>query len=102
LEEGLLSSPNNYIFNFWISHLLKQREKLLLFSQRRYWQVGRKEWLVDGNRNFKFFLLKTSTRRIIKLVMKIKDDCGIWIDDFNMVVDKFITDYTHRSKLAKM
>jgi len=27
-----------------------------------------------------------------KLVMKIKDDCGVWIDDHKLIADKFITD----------
>ena len=28
--------------------------------------------------------------------MKIKDDCGVWIDDHKLIVDKFITDFNQR------
>ena len=34
------------------------------------------------------------------MVMKIKDECGIWIDNRKMIAKKFITDYTNRFKSA--
>ena len=33
--------------------------------------------------------------------MKLKDDCGIWINDQKLIVDKFIADYTQRFTLGK-
>jgi len=34
VEERLMANPQSYRFNFWLIHLLKQREKLLLFNQK--------------------------------------------------------------------
>jgi len=62
--------------------------------------LARKEWLVIGDRNSKFFQTRANARRKKKIAMKLKDECGIWIDNQKMIADKFITDYTNMFKSA--
>jgi len=94
MEGRLITNPNSYRFNSWMQRLLKQREKMMLFNQKYWGKLARKEWLVNGDRNSKFFQNKANFRRKRKLVMKLQDDCGIWIDDHKLIAQKFISDYT--------
>jgi len=80
--------------------LLKQREKLLLFNQKYWGKLAWKEWLVNGDRNSKYFQNKATARWKRKLVVKIKYDFRIYVDEHKMIAEKFITDYTYRFKLA--
>jgi len=36
VEEKLLSNPDSFCLNAWMTRLLKQREKMMLFNQK-YW-----------------------------------------------------------------
>jgi len=65
----------------WLNPLILQREKLLLFNQKYWGKLEGKEWLVHGDRNSRYFQQRANTRQKKKLVMKLKDDCGIWIDN---------------------
>ena len=63
IEEKLVSQPNSPRLNDWLHRMLRQREKLLLFNQKYWGNFKRKEWLVNGDRNSRFFhhcLLYTS------------------------------------------
>ena len=75
--------------------MLHQREKLLLFNQKNWGTLRRKEWLVNGDRNSRFFQQQANTRRKKKLVCKLKDDCGVWIDNPQTIATKFVQDYTN-------
>ena len=44
VEERLMVNPNSYRFNSWLNRLLKQREKLLLFNQKYWGKLARREW----------------------------------------------------------
>ena len=55
VETKLLESPNSHQLNNWHFRLIKQGEKLLLFNQRYWGQFARKQWLINGDRNSKFF-----------------------------------------------
>ena len=61
-------------------------------------KVSTEEWLINGDRNSKFFQNNVNSKRKRKLVMKLRDDCGIWIEDHKMIADKFISDYMQRFK----
>jgi len=58
VEQRLLSNPNSHIFNSWMQHLLKQREKLLLFNQKYWDKMAQKEWLANCDRNSEFFTIE--------------------------------------------
>ena len=72
----------------------------MLFNQKYWGKLNRKEWLVHGNRTSKYFQQRANARRKRKLVIKLKDECGVWIDDQKAITDKFILDYSRRFKSA--
>jgi len=76
--------------------MLRQREKLLLFNQKNWGTFSRKAWLVNGDRNSRYFQQQANIRRKRKLVCKIKDNCGMWIDNPHIIAEKFVHDYTNR------
>ena len=71
---------------------------MMLFNQKYQRKLARKEWLVNGDRNSKFFQNNANSKRKRKIVMKLLDDCGIWIEDHKMIAEKFISDYMQRFK----
>lgn len=98
MEERLIAHPNSHRFNSWMQRLLKQREKMMLFNQKYWGKLARKEWLVNGDRNSKFFHKQANARRKRKLVMELRDECGVWLDDHKLIAEKFISDYKQRIK----
>ena len=72
------------------------KEKLLLYNKKYWGTFRRKEWLVNGDRNSRYFQQQANTRRKKKLICKLKDDCGIWIDNAQTIATKFVHDYTNR------
>jgi len=69
-----------------------------MFNQKYWGKFHRKEWLIKGDRNTKFFQRSVLACMRRKKVIKIKDDCGLWVDDHRLVAEKFISDYQHRFK----
>jgi len=43
VEERLTANPDSYRLNSWLNRLLKQREKLLLFIQKYWGKLARRE-----------------------------------------------------------
>jgi len=81
IEEKLSNQPHNFRLNAWLHRMLRQREKLLLFNQKYWGKLRRKEWLVNGDHNSQYFQQQANTRRKRKLICKLKNDCGMWIDN---------------------
>jgi len=54
------------------------------------------EWLVNGDRNSRFFQQQANTRRKRKLFCKLKGDCGMWIINPLAIAEKFVHDYANR------
>ena len=71
IEEKLVNQPNSSWLNDWLHRILWQREKLLLFNQKYWGNFKRKEWLVNGDRNSRFFHHQANTKRKKKLVCKL-------------------------------
>lgn len=71
---------------------------MMLFNQKYWGKLARKEWLVNGDRNSKFFHKQANARRKRKLVMELRDECGVWLDDHKLIAEKFISDYKQRIK----
>jgi len=69
-----------------------------MFNQKYWNNHKRKEWLLNGDRNTKFFQQRAIGRRKYKLVHKLKNDCGLWMDTQQDVAEKFISDYNHGFK----
>ena len=96
VEDKLIDQPNSPRLNEWMTRLLKQREKLLLYNQKYLGNLRRKHWLVNGDRNSRFFQQQANTRRKKKLICKIKTDCNIWLDNPRDIADKFVHDFSAR------
>jgi len=55
VEGQLIDDPMNSRLNDWPNRLIKQREKMLLFNQKFWGRLARKDWLVNGDRNSTYF-----------------------------------------------
>jgi hypothetical protein len=60
----------------WILLLLEPSSHGKVLFQR-----SRAKWLADGNRNARYYHLKTVSRRRRNNVIMLRDDQGEWIDD---------------------
>jgi len=96
IESLLVHQPHSIRLNSWMQRMLRQREKLLLYNQKYWGTLKRQEWLVHGDRNSRFFQQQANTRRKKKLICKLKDACGIWLDNPQAIADKFVQDYSTR------
>ena len=66
-----------------------------MLLNRKYWgNLARKEWLVNGNRNLQFFQNKANSRRKRKLLMKLWENCDVWMDDYKAISEQSGLDYT--------
>ena len=80
VEARLIDDLESHRFNNWFNRLVKQREKLLLFHLKYWGRLARKKWLVNGDRNSKYFQRRANTQRKKLLITKIKNDVGNWIE----------------------
>ena len=71
---------------------------MLLFSQKYWGKLQRKEWLTKGDRNTSFFQRRANFARKKKLTIKLQDECGVWINEQEAIADKFIEDFSKRFK----
>jgi len=98
VENQLLQFPMNYRLNNWLTRLLKQREKLLLFNQKYWGRYKRKAWLIDGDRNSSFFQRSVQNRQNRHTILRIRNDVGGWLVDDKDIHCQFITDFQSRLK----
>ena len=94
VESKLLADPQSFRLNDWYFRLLKQREKLLLFNKHYWGSLARKKWLVDGDRNSRFFHQTATTRKRGCSIPRIKDTAGIWLEELPAIQQKFIMDFS--------
>ena len=71
-----------------------------LFNQKYWGKMARKEWLVNGDRNSRFFHQSMKTRKTRSRIVKLKDSSGVWVEDPDQIKQLFITDFTARFKSA--
>jgi len=55
VEGQLIDDLMNRRLNDWLSQLIKQREKVLLFNKEFWGRFARKDWLVNGDWNSTYF-----------------------------------------------
>ena len=55
VEEKIINQLDSHCLKSWMNRLLAQREKLLLFNQKYWGKLKRKEWLANGDQNSRFF-----------------------------------------------
>jgi len=96
VESQLLEDPNSPRLNHWFFRLVKQRERLLLFNKRFWGNHARQRWLVDGDRNSHYFHQSAKIHKQRSVIIRIKDDAGVWLDQLPMIQSKFINDFLAR------
>jgi len=96
VEDKLLTQPDSPRLNEWMLRLLRHREKLLLFNQKYWGRLHWKEWRVHGDRDSKFFHQRATTRRKKQMILRLKNDCGMWIDNLQDIATKLVSDYKAR------
>jgi len=101
VESKLIADPQSHRLNDWYFRLLKQREKLFLFNKRYWGNLARKKWLVDGDRNSRYFHQSATSRKRGCSILRIKDESGIWLDDMATIKQKFIMDFSARFTSAR-
>ncbi|XP_028767839.1 uncharacterized protein LOC114725488 [Neltuma alba] len=77
------SSP--YPFSLFLRNLEKELqsdlEQLLKVEEIKWFQKARTEWITRGDRNTKYYHLRTKLRRRRNKIMTLKDDQNRWIED---------------------
>ena len=91
-----MNQPDSHRLNLWLTQLLIQREKLMLFNQKYWDRHKRNEWLVNGDRNSRYFHQLANNRRKRNAVLKLKDESGVWLDTQQLIAAKLVTDFTTR------
>jgi len=57
---------------------------------------ARQRWLVDGDRNSRYFHLSAKARKQHSAIIRIKDDAGVWLDQLPLIQSKIINDFSAR------
>ena len=79
VENHLIGNADNPRLTHWHNRLIKQREKLMLFHQRFWGRLVRKQWLIDGDPNSRFFHQMVTARKRCTFISRIKNEVGGWI-----------------------
>ncbi|KAJ8435658.1 hypothetical protein Cgig2_015663 [Carnegiea gigantea] len=77
VETKLVHDPNNARLNNWHYRLIKQRETMCRFNQKYWGKMARKDWLVNGDRNSRYFHQSMKARKTRNKITKIKDASGV-------------------------
>ena len=102
IESRLITNPHSHRLNDWHFRLLKQRDKLLLFNKRYWGKLARKKWLVDSDRNSRYFHQYAKMRNRKCSILRIRDASGIWIEDIHVIRQHFIQEFTKRFTSARL
>jgi hypothetical protein len=84
------------------SKLNKELSDVLTQEERLWFQRSRAKWLSDGDRNTKYYHLKTVNRRRKNKILMLRDGNGVWIEDVelikNMVNNYYLELFTVREQ----
>jgi hypothetical protein len=67
------------------AELQKELAHVLKMEELMWFQRSRARWLVDGDRNTRYYHLKTITRRRHNKILMLRDDNGEWVDDVTVL-----------------
>ncbi|CAN1148633.1 Putative ribonuclease H protein At1g65750, partial [Linum perenne] len=66
----------------------RSRLETVLWQEEEIWiQKSRAKWVVEGDRNTKFFHLATLKRRAFNRIKRLKDENGNWVEDQASLLD---------------
>jgi len=72
-----------------------------LFNQKYWGKLSRKEWLVNGDRNSRYFHQSMRARKTRSSIVRIKDLSGVWVDSPTQIQKLFVHDFTTRFKSSQ-
>ena len=96
MENRLIDNADNPRLNHWHIRLIKQSEKLMLFRQRFWGRVTRKQQLTAGDRNARFFHQTATARKRRTYISRIKNEIDGWIEEIHLIKAKFCHDFAQR------
>jgi hypothetical protein len=70
-------------------------DEVLKHEEVMWFQRSRTKWLVDGDRNTRYYHLKTTNRRRRNNIVMLRNTEGVWVDDprtLQVMVNKFYQD----------
>ena len=85
VEQKLVAQPLNARLNNWHYKLIKQCEKMHLFNQKYWGALAHKDWLVNGDRNTRYFHQTMKSGKSRSAIIRIKTGSGLTtLCNFNM------------------
>ncbi|CAN1129383.1 Putative ribonuclease H protein At1g65750 [Linum perenne] len=87
------TTANPSALNRHKENTIRTNLELVLWQEELLWvQKSRANWLVDGDRNTRFFHLATLKRRSVNRIKRLKDQEGNWIEEQELLLSK-VTEY---------
>ena len=93
MEQKLVAQPHSAKLNNGHYRLIKQREKMHLFDQKYWGTLARKDWLVNGDQNSRYFHQSMKARKTHSVILRIKDASGVWIDEPAQLQHALVNDF---------
>jgi len=101
---GIQNSPN-YGYSNFLESLEKDLQNQLvvtLYQEECLWfQKSQSQWIEDGDRNTKYYHSKTIIRRRRNKIMTLRDNDGVWIEDYDNLKSLVRNFYVHLFKEEK-
>ncbi|CAN1120865.1 Transposon TX1 uncharacterized 149 kDa protein [Linum perenne] len=81
-------SSNPSEFNRQKESAIRSKLELVLSQEEMLWvQKSRANWVIEGDRNTRFFQLATLKRKSVNRIKHLKDDDGNWVEDSEQLLD---------------
>ncbi|GAU24370.1 hypothetical protein TSUD_390790 [Trifolium subterraneum] len=97
-----IQNSHNYGYSNFLENLEKQLQEQLaitLYQEECLWfQKSRSKWIVDGDRNTKYYHTKTIIRRRKNKILSLRDESGVWVNDPDILKNLVRNFYTELFK----
>ncbi|XP_054782099.1 uncharacterized protein LOC129289366 [Prosopis cineraria] len=91
-----IQKSNAYPYSAFLSKLegslQRELDKILKLEETKWFQKARTDWIKNGDRNTRYYHLKTTMWRRRNRVVTLKDDSGRWIEEEEELL-KWVIDY---------
>ncbi|KAJ8438243.1 hypothetical protein Cgig2_003632 [Carnegiea gigantea] len=98
IPRSCLQCINNLLLDFILARLItnrliRQQEKLMLFNLKYWGWFSQKQWLIDGERNSRFFHQTATIRKHCSYISRIKNELGGRIEEIDLIKNKFVLEF---------
>ena len=100
VQQQLIQFPSHPYIEQHLDRLVRQRERLLAFTQNYWGKYSRKQWMTKGDRNTSFFHSKIKTKIKPQQILRIRNQFNEWVDSPYDVQNAFIYEFQERFKFA--